>query len=73
MVKDTLKGFDAFRTYNYSASLGTTVYGTFNFKEGKKLQSIRHTIRPSISYSTQPSFDQYYDTYIIDADGNTAE
>lgn len=73
VVKDTIKGFDAFRTYNYSASLGTTIYGTFNFKEGKKLQSIRHTIRPSISYSAQPSFDQYYDTYIIDADGNTAE
>ena len=42
VVKDTIKGFDAFRTYNYSASLGTTIYGTFNFKEGKKLQSIRH-------------------------------
>ena len=73
VVKDTIKGFDAFRTYNYSASIGTTIYGTFNFKEGKRLQSIRHTIRPSISYSTQPSFDQYYDTYIIDANGNTAE
>ena len=73
IVKDTIKGFDAFRTYNYNASVGTTIYGTFNFKEGKRLQSIRHTIRPSISYSTQPSFDQYYDTYIIDANGNTAE
>ncbi len=73
VVKDTLTGFDAFRTYNYSASLGTTIYGTFNFKEGKKLQSIRHTVRPSISYSTQPSFDQYFDTYIIDANGTTAE
>ena len=73
VVKDTINGFDAFRTYNYSASLGTTVYGTFNFKEGKKLQSIRHTIRPSISYSTQPSFDQYYDSYIVDANGKTAE
>jgi len=73
VVKDTINGFDAFRTYNYSASLGTTVYGTFNFKEGKKLQSIRHTIRPSISYSAQPSFDQYYDSYIVDANGKTAE
>ncbi|MDB2672834.1 putative LPS assembly protein LptD [Flavobacteriaceae bacterium] len=73
VVKDTLSGFAAFRTYNYSLSMGTTIYGTFNFKEGKNLQSIRHTVRPSISYSTQPSFDQYYDTYIIDAEGNTAE
>ena len=73
VVKDTIKGFDAFRQYNYSASLGTTIYGTFNFKEGKKIQSIRHTIRPAISYSVQPSFDKYYDEYIIDANGNTAE
>ncbi|MEN8844831.1 MAG: putative LPS assembly protein LptD [Candidatus Arcticimaribacter sp.] len=73
VVKDTIKGFDAFRTYNYSASLGTTIYGTFNFKEGKKIQSIRHVVRPSISYSTQPSFEKYYDTYIIDANGTTAE
>ena len=73
VVKDTIKGFDAFRQYNYSASLGTTVYGTFNFKEGKKIQSIRHTMRPSLSYSVQPSFEKYYDEYIIDANGNTAE
>lgn len=72
-VKDTLKGFDAFREYNYSASLGTTIYGTFNFKEGSKIQSIRHTMRPSISYSVQPSFEKYYDEYIIDAEGNTRE
>ena len=73
VVKDTLSGFDAFRTYNLSTSVGTTLYGTFNFKEGKKIQSIRHTVRPSISYGIQPSFEKYYDTYIIDADGNTAE
>ncbi len=72
-VKDTIKGFGAFRQYNYSASLGTTIYGTFNFKEGKKIQSIRHTMRPSVSYSVQPSFERYYDEYIIDANGNTAE
>ena len=28
---------------------------------------------PSISYSNNPSFEKYYDTYIIDANGNTAE
>ena len=73
VVKDTISGFDAFRTYNFSTSIGTTIYGTFNFKEGKKFQSIRHTVRPSISYGIQPSFEKYYDSYIIDADGNTAE
>ena len=73
VVKDTIQEFDAFRTYNLNSSIGTTIYGTFNFGENKKVQSIRHTIRPSISYSYNPSFeDQYYDTYIIDANGNTA-
>ena len=71
--KDTIRKFDAFRTYNYSASAGTTLYGIVNFKKGKKIESIRHTFRPSISYSNQPSFEKYYDTYIIDARGNTAE
>ena len=71
--KETINKFDAFRTYSYSASVGTTVYGIVNFKETSKIQSIRHTLRPSISYSTIPSFDQYYDTYIIDANGNTQE
>ncbi len=73
VVKDTLSGFSAYRTYSYGASMGTTVYGTVNFKEDNKIRSIRHTIRPSISYSSAPSFDQYYDEYIIDADGNTRE
>lgn len=72
-ILDTLSGIGTFRQYNLSASLGTTVYGTFNFGAGKKIESIRHTIRPSISYSNKPSFEKYYDTYIVDAEGNTAE
>ncbi|GAA3508240.1 putative LPS assembly protein LptD [Aquimarina addita] len=63
VVQDTIKGFDSYRTYNFSASLGTSIYGTFKFKEGKKIQAIRHTMRPSISYSINPAFDQFYDTY----------
>lgn len=71
--KDTINKIGAFREYGFSASMGTTIYGTVNFGEDKKIQSIRHTLRPSISYSNRPSFEQYYDTYIIDAEGNTAE
>ncbi|MBQ0732994.1 putative LPS assembly protein LptD [Aquimarina celericrescens] len=63
VVRDTIQGFDAFRTYNFSASLGTTIYGTFNFKKGKKIQAIRHTMRPSVSYSINPAFDQYYERF----------
>ena len=61
------KGFDAFRTYNFSSSVGTTLYGLFNFGEDKKIQAIRHVIKPSISYSYNPAFDQYYDTYLAPA------
>lgn len=73
IVKDTLSGFSAYRTYSYGMSMGTTIYGIVNFKEDKKIRSVRHTVRPSLSYSSAPSFDQYYDEYIIDADGNTRE
>jgi len=70
-------GFDAYRTYNFSTSIGTTVYGLFNFdknNEGKAIQAIRHVMRPSISYNINPSFDKYYDTYeVIDADGTTLD
>ena len=77
IARDTINGFDAFRTYNFSTSLGTTLYGMFNFKkEGKndpKIQAIRHVMRPSISYNINPAFDKYYDTYeVIDADGTTS-
>lgn len=74
-VIDTLNNFDSFRTYNFSTSLGTTIYGMFNFeKEGKdtKLKAIRHVMRPSVSYNINPSFDKYYDTYqVVSADGLT--
>ena len=53
--------------------MGATIYGILNFGDDKKIQSIRHVITPSISFSNTPSFKKYYDTYIIDAEGNTAE
>ncbi|MFL2639377.1 MAG: putative LPS assembly protein LptD [Flavobacteriaceae bacterium] len=71
--KDTIKGFDRFSKYNFNASIGTTIYGIFNFKEGKKFKSVRHVVRPSINYGIVPSFEKYYDEYIIDAEGNTLE
>ncbi len=65
VVQDTINGFDSYRTYNFSVSLGTTLYGTFQLGKDKKIQAIRHVIRPSISYSINPAFDQYYDTYTV--------
>ncbi|MDR5590315.1 putative LPS assembly protein LptD [Christiangramia sediminicola] len=63
VVIDTVSGFDSYRTYNFNASIGTTVYGLKNFGKDKKIQAIRHVMRPSISYNINPAFDQYYDTY----------
>ena len=68
-VTTDVNGFDAFRTYSFSSSLGTTIYGTFNFGETKKIKSIRHVMRPSVSYSQTPSFANYYDTYSADGTG----
>ncbi|TMM53814.1 LPS-assembly protein LptD [Maribacter algarum] len=64
VVRDTVAGFDRYNTYNFSASIGTTIYGTFRFGDDKKVQAIRHVMRPSISYGYAPSFDQFYDEYI---------
>ena len=72
VVVTPVKGFDSFTTYNFSTSLGTTIYGLFDFGEDKKIQAIRHVVRPSISYNISPAFNQYYDTYeVVSADGLT--
>jgi len=70
--KDTIREvnkFDAFRTYSFTSSIGTTIYGTFKFGDTKKIQAIRHVMRPSVSYSYTPSFAKYYDTYAADGSG----
>ena len=72
VVTDTIAGFDRFNRYNLGASVGTTIYGTFNFGEDKKIQALRHVIRPSIGYSYTPSFEQFYDTY-LDGDGDEVQ
>ncbi len=69
VIDTEIKGFDAFRTYSFSSSLGTTIYGTFNLGANKKIQAIRHVMRPSISYGYTPSFEKYYDTYAADGSG----
>jgi lipopolysaccharide assembly outer membrane protein LptD (OstA) len=59
VVTDTLRGFKTYREYNAGISLSTNIYGTFNFKKGR-LKTIRHTFRPSISYSYRPDFKDKY-------------
>lgn len=75
VVVDTISGFDRYNQYNLNASIGTTLYGTFNFGEDKKIQAIRHVLRPTISYGYAPSFEQFYDEYVegIDGDGRVVQ
>lgn len=65
VVRDTISGFDSYRTYGFSTGVGTTVYGTFNFGADKKIQAVRHVMRPSLNYSISPGFKQYYEEYTI--------
>ncbi len=73
VITEDLNGFDRFFTYNFSTSIGTTIYGMFGKEDSEsRIQQVRHVMRPSISYNINPAFDQYYDTFeIIDADGTT--
>ena len=72
IVLDTVSGFESYRTYNFSTSLGTTLYGLFNFSKDSKIQAIRHVVRPSVSYNINPAFDRYYDEFQIPLTANEA-
>ncbi|MDT0608441.1 putative LPS assembly protein LptD [Croceitalea rosinachiae] len=63
VVLDTISGFDRYNRYGISSSIGTTLYGTLNFGEDKKIQALRHVVRPQVGWSYTPSFEQFYDTY----------
>ncbi|HEX8269669.1 MAG TPA: putative LPS assembly protein LptD [Flavobacterium sp.] len=67
-----VNGFDSYRTYSFSSGIGTTIYGTFNLGEKKRIQAIRHVMRPNVSYSYTPSFERYYDTYATNGTGEMA-
>ena len=69
-----------YRLYNYNAavSMSTTVYGTWQVKEkfkNMKLQGLRHTVAPSISFSFAPDFGNqkhgFYKTVQSDSTGRT--
>lgn len=68
-----IRGFDSYRTYSFSTSASTTIYGTFNFGENKKIQAIRHLMKPSIGYAYTPNFDRYFDTFDPNGSGTLIE
>lgn len=75
---DTIYGFNNVYNYNMSISASTKLYGFFTPNRkifGDKIQTIRHVITPSVSFSYAPNFGQgrygYYKTYQkTNADGS---
>ena len=75
---DTIYGFNNVYNYNMSISASTKLYGFFTPNRkifGDKIQTIRHVITPSVSFSYAPDFGQgrygYYKTYQkTNADGS---
>ncbi|MEA1882008.1 MAG: putative LPS assembly protein LptD [Candidatus Marinimicrobia bacterium] len=55
--KNEVKGFAARTTGSFNLSMSTQVYGLFPVKIGK-INSIRHTIAPSVGYSYRPDFSR---------------
>ena len=70
---DTIRGF--FPSYNFSinASMNTRFYGTY-FIRGKRIEAIRHTVAPSISFSYVPDFTnpKYGQVFVLPATGALA-
>ncbi len=48
-------GFYPVNAYSFNASMNTRVFGTFRFKKGR-MEAIRHTMAPSLSFSYSPDF-----------------
>ena len=56
---DTLNRISAVYSMNFSASLNTRAYGTYFFR-WKRLEAIRHTIAPSVSFTYTPDLSDAY-------------
>ena len=57
VVSDPGTAFNAFgmtHTYSGSLNLSTQIYGMFNFGKHRRIQAIRHVIKPSVSLSYSP-------------------
>jgi lipopolysaccharide export system protein LptA len=56
-VVDTLSGFARNGDWNLNASATTKIYGMYSFTGNGRLQAIRHTLTPTVSFSYRPDFD----------------
>lgn len=67
-------GFFPYQTYSFNTSLNTRMYGTVQFKKGR-MQALRHTMAPSVSFSYTPDFSDdkfgYFQEVKINERGDT--
>jgi hypothetical protein len=71
VVEESVPGFFARREFNSGVSANTTFYGIFPVGVGS-LQGLRHTVRPSLSFSYRPDFNSDFWGYtrsFINEDG----
>ena len=64
------KGFFPASDIAFGLSGQTAIFGTMNFKKGKRVQAIRHVIRPSVGLNYKPDLGkQYYYNVQVDTLG----
>ena len=51
---DPFSTFGVTQNYNFALSFNTRLYGLFNFGKDYKVQAIRHTLTPSLSFNYMP-------------------
>ncbi|WP_229206037.1 putative LPS assembly protein LptD [Dyadobacter fermentans] len=74
---DTLRKVGTEYSYNFGAGMNTRFYGTFFFG-GKRLEAIRHTVIPSVSFTYTPDFTGeafgfYERIQVVDKKGNVRD
>ncbi|WP_247235961.1 putative LPS assembly protein LptD [Telluribacter sp. SYSU D00476] len=70
---DTVNTIATQYTYGFGAGMNTRFYGTF-FVRGRRLEAIRHTVIPSLSFSYTPDFstnNSFYQQVTINDMGET--
>ena len=73
---DTTRGLNLYpvNLYSFNASMNTRMFGTFRFKKGR-MEAIRHTMAPSLSFSYSPDFSDpsknFYQDVKINERGDT--
>lgn len=66
------RGFAAARDMSFGISASTRIFGTVEFRKSKKIQAIRHEIRPSIGINYKPDMmARFYKDLQIDTTGRT--